>query len=121
MNSKCAASELDRKHFSQEMGPNFGTDWGKSDPVFGEDPVGQESRVEVEGFGRGSDWGWDQDCHWSGEGYGSMAPCHTDPRELPLWFQREMVHSAGTLILFPHLLVSALNELLSGQHFSFLS
>ena len=121
LNSKCAASELDRKHFSQEMGPNFGTDWGKSDPVFGEDPVGQESRVEVGGFGRGSDWGWDQDCHWSGEGYGSMAPCHTGPRELPLWFQREMVHSAGTLILFPHLLVSALNELLSGQHFSFLS
>lgn len=97
------------------MGPNFGTDWGKSDPVFGEDPVGQESRVEVGGFGRGSDWGWDQDCHWSGEGYGSMAPCHTDPRELPLWFQREMVHSAGTLILFPHLLVSALNERLAAS------
>lgn len=121
LNSKCAASELDSKHFSQEMGPIFGTDGGKGDPVFGEDPVGRESRVEVGGFGRGSDWGWDQDRHRGGEGYGSMAPCHTGPRKLPSWFQLEMVHSAGTLIPFPHSLVSALNELLSGHHFSSLS
>lgn len=63
LSSKCAASELDSKHFSREMGPNFGTDRGKGDPVFGEDPVGRQSRVEVGGFGRVSHGGWDQDGH----------------------------------------------------------
>ena len=48
------------------MGPNFGTDGDKGDPVSGEEPAGRQSRVKVGGLGRVSPWGWDQGCHREG-------------------------------------------------------